>query len=219
MGPFNPSRVVYFIEDFMVGSGIGQFAANNSGGTAALTAGALPSLQRHGVLLVTTGTGTTGRGACNSAELRLGATAVLFECYVNVLQLSTVGDEFIFEIGLIDQNASTAATEGIWFRYDRLTSTEWLRCTASAAAATTATATGSAVGANTWVRLGFSLNAAGTSCTFFVNGTSVGANTTNMPNAGANVRPQIRIVKSAGTTNVLTYVDYVTYRAKLATPR
>lgn len=221
VGPFDERRVIFMYEEFYAGTGVGVYTASNtgSGATFATVGGSLITSSRHGVVGMSTGTTNTGRSAAASSTLKIGNNTI-FETSVNVATLSTLAEEYTLEHGFGDQGGTTSSanTEGIWFRYDRLTSTNWLRCTASASASTTCTDTGTAV-STSWVTLRWVLNSAGTSAEFFINGSSVGTNSTNMPAGATNVRPFARMLKSAGTTSITTYIDYASYRTNLSTPR
>jgi hypothetical protein len=74
--------------------------------------------------------------------------------------------------------------------------------------------------AATLIRLKIVVNAAASSVEFFVNGVSIGTETTNIPSAaGDEVYPMIGIFKSAGTTASLAQIDYVAFQIDLTTPR
>ena len=62
-----------------------------------------------------------------------------------------------------------------------------------------------AVAEDVWVKLKIVVNAGGTSAEFFVNGTSVGTQSTNLPTG--DISPALGIVKTAGTTERVLYAD------------
>ena len=98
------------------------------------------------------------------------------------------GLQQILRIGLHDSTSTTAPVDGIYFQYSRTTTAgNWERCT-SVGSTRTCTDTGVAYDTtvNNYHRFSFRTNSAGTSVEFFIDGTSVGSNTTNLPtNAGA----------------------------------
>lgn len=217
MGPFRPRQVIWCEEEFMNGSGLGKFASASSGGTAVATTTGIAE-NHDGLIILTTGTGTTGRGAISSAELKTGGYTV-HDAILNVTQLSTASEEFILDVGFGNTfNSNSEFTDGVFFRYDRLTSVNWIRGTANNSSVTL-TASSTAVEAAAFLHLQFVINAATNSVEFFVNGSSLGSNSTNIPANTQLLRWGARIVKSAGTTSVSTVIDYLGYRKTLNTSR
>lgn len=211
-----------FAEDFHWGSGIGQFAAANvNSGTTTASGGSIITTNHHSAVTMSTGgTSNAGRSSIASSTLKLPSGYMVFEANVNIFQLSTVGEEFTFECGFGDQagSSSNANTEGVWLRYDRLTSTSWLMCNGNGTL-TNATAGTSATVTTGWVRLKFIIASDNSSVEFFMNDVSIGSLNTRMPSGTNNLRPYCRIMKSAGTTAVVAYVDYVEYATILSVPR
>ena len=82
---------------------------------------------------------------------------------------------------------------------------------------------GIAASADTWYKLRIVCNAAGDSVSFFINGTE----TSNSPITGANIPvgfaerfgAGVWLVKSAGTTERLAYVDRILVKKTLTTAR
>lgn len=216
----DPSSFAGYREDFLFGNGIGSFANASSGaGSAFAGAGTLVSGNRWGVVAASTGTATTGRGSGSSAIMELGASHLTFEAAVYIPDLSTLTEEYIMDIGIHDQaTVSAAMGQGFQFVYDRLTSTNWLAKTATGASTTTTT-TGTTVGEDTWYSFKIIQYSDNSKVEFYINGTLVATNTTNVPAGGVNSRPAIRIVKSAGTTSRAVHCDYISYLGQFNAPR
>jgi hypothetical protein len=208
----DPRDNMFYFEDFLAGGTSTASFNNTSTGTGASISNSGSNIAGNawGMLGVATGTTTTGRGSGRGGVLNLGdANAGYTVCMqrVKVNTLSTVTDEYLLEVGIHDAtNVSTAPTEGVWFSYDRLTSTNWIINNA-AASTTTSTTTSTAVSTN-FVTLMWVANAAWTSIEYFIDGVSVGTHTTNIPNGGTNVNPTMRMIKSAGTTSITNIMDY-----------
>lgn len=168
---------------------------------------------------------TTGTGTGSLAGIRLALRPILFgggECstewLINIPTLSDATDEYDLYIGFTDAFGGTAPVDGAYFKYDRNTSTNWIRGTSSNSTATeTATSTAVATG---WTKLKVVVNAGGTSVEYFVNGSSVGSNTTNIPTAsGRETSCGFIIIKSAGTTARVLRGDYARLNQSFTTAR
>lgn len=77
-------------------------------------------------------------------------------------------------------------TNGVYFEFDRATSTAWRIVTASSSSRTKTT-TGVTATGSTWFTLKLEVNAAATSVAFWIDGVLVGTHTTNIPTA--NTQP------------------------------
>ena len=150
-------------------------------------------------LVLKTGTTTTG-----SAGLRyglpgsLGNGDVWIHQGINILDLSTVSEEYIFQVGLHDGTATLPIANGVFYRYDRLVSINWLSVTETSNVETV-TDTGIAVTEDDPVTLHFAVNADKTSVTFYKDNAPLATHTTNIP-AKTNLRLNFLVNKSAGTT-------------------
>jgi hypothetical protein len=216
-----PENWIFYNEDFLNPALAGTNFSNQSTGTGSTYVGnsSLTVANRWGFVLIATGTTTTGRGAAASAVTKLSGGYTLIRNSIQVLSLSTVTDEYIFDVGFHDQfNTNNTPTTGVYFQYDRLTSTNWLAVSAEASTLTTTT-TSVAVAADTWYNFDIIINAANTQVTYYINGVLVATHTTNIPTSTTNVRPCFRIAKSAGTTSTSAVIDYFFYQVKLGTAR
>jgi len=164
-----------------------------------------------GIVQLETGTTSTGDSALTRMALvDFGDDFIRYEALVRLPTLSTVSEEYNFTIGFADVSAGDSTlTQGIYFRYDRLTSTNWIGgCTSSSVTSTATTAT-VAVAANTWHHLAYEVNTAATSVTFWVDGTSLGSVTANIPTSATIITNYIK--KTAGSTERVAQIDRVQF--------
>jgi len=175
---------------------------------------------RVGLMRLNTGTDTTGRAACTlqNACLILGHGVAEIQCEIYIPTLSTITEEFILRFGFLD-DATTAPTDGVYFEYDRLTSTSWAIVGANNGSRAI-TPTSSTPSAATWYKLKIIVNADGTSAEFFVNDISIGNVITNIPvAAGRWTGAGATMIKSAGTTTRTAFLDWIYFKIILGTPR
>lgn len=219
----NLSSALEIFEDWISNTAVGNIGwTTTNGGTAAAStiAAAISDVNHPGVLQMSTGTTTTGntRNFLGTTNLLAGGGAMSFESLVQVPTLSTAGNEFALRVGLGDGTTGDF-TDGVYFEYNRPTSVNWIMKTASNATRTT-TPTSSVVTAGAWVKLRAEVNTGGTLVTYFINGTQVGTINTNIPTgAGRQVAPLLQMVKSTGTTAILSYVDYYILHKDFSTAR
>lgn len=198
---------------FVYSGGITQIAS----GTGANTSGAASGQGHPGVVNVATGTTATGRCGLGGGSVRLGADALTFGVVLRPGALSTSGQRYTIWAGLNNSGSGDGA-EGVHFRYsDNVNSGNW-QAVCRNGGTETAIDTGVAAAAS-WTKLGFTVNAAGTSVEFFINGTSVGTITTNIPTASTTTGQPINVIKSVGTTSSVTEVDAYWYIWTLGTAR
>ena len=215
-------------EDFIFnqpnGGGTGKWVPTGSG----TSAGAVPDLStaaRPGIIILNTGTTSTGAAAIstgglyNPIQFLFGAGVYTFEADIYVWLLSTVTETYALRCGFGD-STSADFVDGAYFEYSDAGSTpNWYRCTASNSTRTK-TDTGVAAVAGAWTRLKVVVNAAGTSVEYFINGTSVGSNTTNIPTGtGRETGAVLHLIKSVGTTYRILYIDWVWIHADLSVSR
>ena len=195
---FNPRQYSYTFYPDMRDHSSKTVTLSGTGATA--VSSALAGFMNY--VLFRTGTTTTGRASVRTYITILGGGETQVRYGVQVPVLSTVSEEFTFEIGLMDGTASP--TRGCYFRYDRLTNTNWL-CLTEDSSTETATDSGVAVSTGS-VDLRVNVNSDGTSVDFYIDDVLVATNTTNIPSASVYSRGFIQ--KSAGTTDRQTRVFY-----------
>ena len=157
---------------------------------------------------LSTGTTSTGLSQVRYAEFTPGGGMIVLKTAVKVLTLSTVSEEFIAEAGWYDGNGAAAINEGAYFRYDRLTSVNWIAVTEAGGIQTT-TDTGIAVTTDiTHFKIVF--NDDNTSITFYINDALCATHTTNI-SSDQNVWISYKTTKSAGTSGRHFYCYYWQY--------
>jgi hypothetical protein len=215
---------IHFIDEFFGDSATGgvNFQTSTSGTGSTVTNLGIAELSVYGGWQCATGTTTTGRAGLlsgNSNSFSLGQGPVVFEGKLRVATLSTAGEEFIVAIGFYD-STSNAPVDACRFVYNRLSSVNWQIQTTSNSVTTTNTST-TAVDTG-WHRFKIEVNAAGTSVSFYIDGTQVANSpvTTNIPvGAGRELTVMIGIYKSAGSTSRTLNMDYVVFDYDLTTSR
>lgn len=196
-------------------TGAEMFATNSTGSTATQ---AVSATNRPGVFRSTTGASATGRSAYTSAasSLSLGSGRTIFETAVNVTTLSTSGERYQLVVGFQDTPTAANQVDAVAFVYDEggvsggsAASANWQLLTASNSTRSWTT-TSTAVSAGSWVKLRIDINAAGNSVTFYINGTSVGTQTANIPTGTTRATGfGWLMIKSVGTTARTVDFDYV----------
>lgn len=154
-----------------------------------------------------------GDVVASGVGIPIGAGPLIFEASANISALGVFGNDYTLNIGLLCDDGT--ADDGVFFQYQRLSSANW-RLVARNGGTTTVTTSGAAVSA-TSARLRIEVASSGLA-TFYINGTSVGTVTSNIP---ARVGIGVSMGRDSGATTQLRYVDidYVAYQLALATPR
>jgi hypothetical protein len=214
--PFDPQFYSILYEDFAGNTNAGNngWDATNSGAGTAPTVGGYADVFNRaiGVAHVATGTTATGRSCLSQGTssfcLAMGAVTMRYRCLLPLL--STGAEEFALNIGMGNTvGAGAQQTDGVYFRYDRTVSANWIMETANGAVRTSTTSA-TAVTAAAWFLLQIDINSAGSLATYYVNGTSIGTVSTNLPTFPNNAGTMFKIVKSVGTTSRELVVDWVT---------
>jgi hypothetical protein len=140
------------------------------------------------------------------------------ETLVRVADLSTAGEEYALFFGGTQTPTLITAAEGIYIKYARGTSVNWIYNCRSASTGTEQVSS-VAVTEDAWWRLRIVINAAASSVEFFagVAGgalTSLGTVTTNIPTGFQ--APTLLMKKSAGTTARVGYVDYMFFQKTIS---
>lgn len=157
-----------------------------------------------GILTVTTGTTSTGRGgfdSWNSRPHRNDTGTTTFETLLYIPTLATVAEDYVIRVGYV--RGLGIDTQCIAFEYDRAQSTEW-RCVTGDLANFSRSTTTVAVAETKWIKLSATWTAA--SASFFINDAGVATIT-------SNIRPSAcwlggHIIKTAGTTARTVLLDY-----------
>jgi hypothetical protein len=189
----------------------GRVVYGFSGASAAVLQNAA-ELNHPAVCLLASGSTTTGRasavigGIGNYDSIRLGGGEFNWEALVKIDTLCDGTEDCVMRCGLLDDVTATP-NDGVYFEYDRAITTDWRVVTASGGVRTAQTTSpAQAVAAGSWFLLQAIINAAGTSVTFYYNGTAVGTIATTSP---TNTAFGCTLNKRAGTTAKYMYVDYL----------
>lgn len=129
---------------------------------------------------------------------------------------ASTGLQTITRIGLHDSVNTAAPTDGLYFQYSTTTvAGNWFRCTQ-----TTCVDTGVArtTTAGVYQRFKIQTNSAGTAVEFFINETSVGSVSTNLPGATAVYGPTIN-TSTVDATIRQWKIDYFQIYRSLSTLR
>jgi hypothetical protein len=229
---FNTKQGFYLFEDF-----IGNPAMSNFGSygvsTAALGIGSicLPNTtypnrtNQQGVLQLGCGTTVAGSsivrvGDNNAVAHYLGNGVYTMQFFANIETLSDATNRFYNFFGGTSSN-NLLSTNAISFIYDEGTniygaaSPNW-KCVTRISPTTTTTITTVPVVASQWFVLRIVVNENASSVQFFINNVLVATHTTNIPTL---ITPRVAMVKTIGTTNRNTFLDYILIQQIYTTPR
>lgn len=161
----------------------------------------------HNGVIVGTSTGADQVVACSQTAFTFGGGAFVCEMMINVSAVSDGTDTFTIRAGYGD-SVTTEFTDGVFFRYtDSVNSGNWQGV--CRAAGVESVVNGGVAFAAGWKRLRFTVNAAGTSASFSVDGVSLGAAvTTNIPLTTQVCGRTIMMDRTAGTTSRTISIDY-----------
>ena len=229
--------IQYFTDFEGAGSSTPYFSNFSIGGSVNRTTTNVPNWASNQIGVCQYQTGITATGYFThisegniANQFIFGGGAWVFETFVNVETLSDASNRFRFVSGFGNAPGNASEQNGAYFTYDEggvqngtIASPNW-QCLTSLASTRTLTTTTAVVTAGSWVKLRIQVNAAGTSVTFYVNGTLVATHTTNIPtyvagNAARGFNVKQGILKATGLTNRNVYCDYLGYENVLTTPR
>lgn len=176
-----------------------------------------------GIMRAALGTTATGRAAISSMNfgvLKLGSGVAFFESDTRIVNLSDAANTYTFRAGFID-SITAESTDGAFFRYTHGTNSGRFQAVTRNNGVETATDTGITVAANTWYDFEITVNAAGTSVEFKINGSVVATNTANIPTAsGRETGYGVMALRSVGTAAFNCYdCDFIEVTYDFTTPR
>lgn len=189
------------------------------GGVAIHETGAPVDNSYIGRLDVSTGTTSNNKGlavyesSIGENRIKAGGAPLTIEWRIRIPVLSGT-PEFNVKIGLQDQaQPAGLPPNGIFFNYSStVNSGKWRGVTRNASTSTNVDSAITVV-ANTWYKLRFQINAAGTSVEFFVNDVSVGSSTSNI--STTNAMRLMAGIEKQGTNSSISRtmnIDFVYYR-------
>lgn len=190
-----------------VGNGlISQASRGNVFSRNCLTLGCYTVDDEAGFYAIDAATATCG--------LPTGVGTVIMEMGVRCNTLSASLNDYVLNLGFVSD--ATIDGKGVYFQYDRATSGNVWRIIAKNSSQST-TVTASTVAVSTEYRLRIEVTASN-SATFYVNGTSIGTITSNIPSLlglGAMLK------RSTSSASAAAYwdVDYIGYQLSYSTPR
>lgn len=185
-----------------------EFAYIVSGTGAAFSTAAIGSDNVVGIMRAALGTTATGRAAIvpsNAGVLRFGLGVATFDISMRLVNLSDATNTYTCRTGFID-SATGESTYGVFLRYTHGTNGGRWQAVCRTNNVETAVDTGVAAAANAWLDAVITVNAAGTSAAFTVNGALVATITTNIPSAtGRKTGYGVMALRSVGTTAFNAY--------------
>lgn len=227
----NPSwsdDISYFYDDFFYLSSSSQIYwpwrpnASGAGSTKATTAG---TSSHPGIWRGETGTTSSGRFSLSLNDNQVGHTVVGGGVIINdwifqLSDLSDASDEYEFGIGFSERWSiffAVLQNNMIALHYDRTTSTDWRGICRSGGSETVASGGSSVAVATGWHHGRIVINADASSVEFFIDGTSLGTCTTNIPSDDMGLGTLMW--KSAGTNSRYADIDCCRFYQKLTTSR
>jgi hypothetical protein len=154
----------------------------------------------------------------------IGGGKILIEMDVQIPTLSDGTNTFRWFGGFSTSNSAPSVTS-IAFLYDAsgtsggsAATPNWQVVCANASVRSYTT-TAIAVTAGQWYRLKLIVNAAGTSVDFYIDGTLVKTETTNIPSTATQLPLACIAVKTAGTTERNVWVDFFRIKQKFTNQR
>lgn len=224
---FGPNQGWWIYEEFLMRSpssyhGYGWNDVEENSGTCS-DSSTMSDQNRPGVLSCGTAdsaTAVAGMELCNEM-LELGGGLLVYECSVQVSDLSTADETYTLWIGLGDDELDHDPADGVYFKYTHsLNSGNWSAYTAEASSTTEETGGSNvALVADTWTRLRFEVAADSSTADFYVDGTLIGSSAANVPDDSDKCGISFCIVKSNGTTERKMYVDYLWVCQRFTTNR
>jgi hypothetical protein len=211
-----PHRGVHWETHFWETALVGFAGASASGGERiALSQTASGVQMGEARARLTTGSGAYGSDGYGT-KFYLGQGKIVFETRVTSVQAGTLGYRLAYGIS---SNTSPAAgadqVDGCWIEYDSTVGANWLRVT-SRASSRTRNASGYLTGSEVAYSLSAShilkieINADASSVEFFVDGTSLGTETANIPLTTTTLLPFRSAYCSSWSSGSLSeYFDYM----------
>lgn len=197
--PISPQTKAVLFEDFLqvapaIGAATGLIGNNRltrvSSGTNCTVESSPATAPNAGRVVFTDCVDAGGSGFCmirgtaGTEQWVLGSGEITVEWkFTSPSLLSGVNDVYTLYIGLANgRNDLNGQSDGVYFSYtNTVSSGAWIGMTT--ASSVTTSVVGSVMTISTSYNLKAVINAAATSVNFFVNGTSIGTSTTNIPTA------------------------------------
>lgn len=180
---FNYPSTMGCIRDDFTGNSTtaGDYSWSSQASGAGAAVSNVAGEQNHpGIRRASTGTTAAGYAGINNRLTYIDPSGSdNFEAIVRLSANTGV----VLRLGLQDTFTNADNTDGYYFEFDPATSANWRYVTANNSTRTK-TSSSTAVSAATWYRLKIVVNSANSSVEFFVNGSSIGTTSTNLPASG-----------------------------------
>lgn len=225
-GGFTPNATIQLVDDFIGVNAalISNYCWSSAGGSLFQFPATAGDSGHNGVLaniaFASTNTASLFLNETVGAvvpQMILGGGAIVLNWVFKIAILSVANPRFFVRCGFGDINGADQ-TNGVYFEYtDNVNSGNWQYKTANASTRTTSNST---IAADTsYHNFQININAAGTSCEFFIDGVSLGAAiTTNIPTAV--ITPFVMVDGNVGNPVANTFlVDLFYFTQTLTTPR
>lgn len=214
----NPTNYAYYYDDCFNSSSWDQ----RTNGTGAAISQIPPDSSHPGTFKMSTGTTNsgavnvnyTGNQATNTGNYIFGGGNFTYIAYINIVTLATAGEDYDYYIGLGDGWIFGTPTSGIYFRYNRSTSANWLFVTNNSSSVTSTTS--STAVTTGWHKM--KISGTTSQVTFSVDGVTLGTTSTNLPTGAISLNMHL-VIKSAGTTSRDFYQDYFSFIENLTSAR
>ena len=152
-----------------------------------------------------------------STSILLGGGETVFTAAVRVPTIPSASQDFKIEIGFGNSFSSGDSTNFVGFAFNRgLSTTNWFAVTGTSGTYTTLNSSTTML-ANTWYTLRAVINATKTSIEFFINESSIGTITTNIPSS--QIAPILKITQVSGASERQMDVDYYELQKEFTTAR
>lgn len=173
-----------------------------------------------GVWMDATGIDVTGRVRhYTSSSIMLGAATTRFITKVRPETEATVGEDYKWFFGLGNTFADdTDFTNGVYFKYNRSVSTNWLLGRVSAGVSTEDDS-GIPVDDSVFVVLEFVVDSTAGSVEYFIDGSSAGSFSDNIPSSSSALNGVTKLIKTNGDDERRVIYDYIGLRMDWATNR
>ena len=204
------SLTTYFCEDFYNATNVNGYAGGMQGvvsGTAATINQGSGYWGNSGTAALYTGSTPTGSATIRTSlsGIRLGLGEVILRTWVLLPELSNSDETFTYTFGFL--GAGSAALK---FSYTHGTNSGKWVITSDNGTNSNVTSTNITVTYRTYHKLEIYVNAAGTSVSYYIDGTLAATNTQYILTT-ANMGIYNNITKSAGTTAREAYIDAIQF--------
>jgi hypothetical protein len=198
------------MEDWVAAGASGStgWTSSNSSGTTFVTSAGVDATS-WGVIAMASGAANGNNASLNAGVQRLilGTGTVKIQMKVKLSSLSNPAtNTYLIRLGLTD-NGAGFPSNGVYFEYDGAAGdANWRRGLANGGLRTSANSSVAPV-ANVWTLLEIEIGTS--SAEYFVDGVSIGTESTHFPTASCG--PSLAIVKgSTGSTAATMWVDFYT---------